>query len=150
MGLACSFGGKWFGGYARDSEHVNYALRGKKSIIAKMKNLMDAEFLCLDYREVALPENCIVYADPPYDNTTKYANCNFDTSAFWDYIRKISENHIVYISELEAPNDFVCIWSKQVKRILDVNKDNQFPSTEKLFVHESNVEIIPKNACIIP
>ena len=103
VGFACSFGGKWFGGYARDSDHVNYAMRGKRSLNTKMKNLKNAEFLCLDYRDVILPDNCVCYADPPYENTTKYANCNFDTLKFWDYMRKISENHLVYISELEAP-----------------------------------------------
>lgn len=150
VGFACSFGGKWFGGYARDKAQVNYALRGKRSLASKMKTLMDAEFLCLDYRDVELPDGCIIYADPPYENTTKYANGDFNTSQFWQYIREISQEHVVYISELKAPDDFVCIWQKDIRRILDVNKDNQFKSTEKLFIHKNNLEIIQNNACNIP
>lgn len=146
VGFACSFGGKWFGGYARDKAQVNYALRGKKSLASKMKTLMDAEFTCLDYRDVILPDDCVVYADPPYENTTKYANTDFDTASFWDYMRQISQSHIVYISELNAPDDFVSIWEKEVRRILDVNKNNQFKSTEKLYVHKNNLEIIQNNA----
>lgn len=149
VGFACSFGGKWFGGYARDKAQVNYALRGKKSLASKMKTLMDAKFTCLDYRKVELPEGSIIYADPPYKNTTKYANNIFDHDAFWRYMREISQNHIVYISELNAPDDFVCIWQKEVRRILDVNKNNQFKSTEKVFVHKNNLGIIQNNACII-
>ena len=146
VGFACSFGGKWFGGYARDKAQVNYALRGKKSLAQKMKGLMDAKFTCLDYRDVELPDGCVIYADPPYANTTKYANQDFDTESFWEYMRKISKNHIVYISELNAPDDFVAIWQKEIRRILDVNKNNQFKSTEKLYVHRDNLEIIQNNA----
>lgn len=147
VGFACSFGGKWFGGYARDKAQVNYALRGKRSLATKMKTLMDAEFTCLDYRDVILPDGCIVYCDPPYNNTTKYANGDFDTAQFWEYIREKSQDHIIYISELEAPDDFVCIWQKDIRRILDVNKNNQFKATEKLFVHKNNYKIIQENAC---
>ena len=147
VGFACSFGGKWFGGYARDKAQVNYALRGKRSLATKMKTLMDAEFTCLDYRDVILPDGCIVYCDPPYNNTTKYANGDFDTAQFWEYIREKSQDHIIYISELEAPDDFVCVWQKDIRRILDVNKNNQFKATEKLFVHKNNYKIIQENTC---
>lgn len=136
VGFGCSFGGKWFGGYARDAAHDNYALRAKKSLERKMKTLMDVEFMCEDYRNVILPDNCIVYADPPYHGTTGYSGEKFDTQCFWEYMRKISESHIVYISELKAPDDFKAMWQKKVTRTLDVNKNNQFSSTEKLYVHE--------------
>ena len=53
-------------------------------------------------------------------------------------MRKISEDHIVFISEQNAPDDFVAIWSKPFTRTLDVNKDNQFKVTEKLFIHKCN------------
>lgn len=36
VGFACSFGGKWFGGYARDNKkHRNYASTGKRGLIKK-------------------------------------------------------------------------------------------------------------------
>lgn len=149
VGFACSFGGKWFGGYARDAKQSNYALRGKNSLTAKMNTLMNAEFICRDYRDVELPEGCIVYCDPPYENTTKYANGDFDTAQFWEYIREKSQNHLIYISELKAPEDFVCIWQKDIRRTLDVNKENQFKASEKLFVHKNNIEIIQNNTCKI-
>ena len=114
-----------------------------------MNTLMDAEFTCLDYRDVVLPDGCVVYCDPPYENTTKYANGDFNHILFWEYMRKISQDHVFYISELNAPEDFVCIWQKEIRRILDVNKENQFKSTEKLFVHKNNLGIIQNNACII-
>ena len=32
VGFGCSFGGKWFGGYARNKTNTNYALQSKKSL----------------------------------------------------------------------------------------------------------------------
>ena len=88
----------------------------------------------MDYRDVPLPDGCVVYCDPPYGGTKEYAGIKFDSNAFWDYMREISQNHLVFISELNAPDDFIPIWEKKVTRTLDVNKNNMFKSTEKIFV----------------
>lgn len=136
VGFGCSFGGKWFGGYARDGNGRNYTLEAKKSLLRDMQGLKDAEFLCGDYRDVDLPDGCVVYADPPYAGTTGYAVGKFDSEEFWKYMRKISQDHIVFISEESAPTDFEAIWSKSITRTLDVNKKNQPKRIEKLFVHK--------------
>lgn len=107
-----------------------------------MVTLIDAEFICKDYRDVELPDGCIVYADPPYNNTTGYNKEKFDSQEFWEYMRKISKEHIVFISEQNAPDDFISIWEKPFTRTLDVNKDNQFKVTEKLFVYKDNLQYI--------
>ena len=107
-----------------------------------MNNLMDAEFICKDYHDVELPKDCVVYADPPYDNTTGYGKEKFNSEEFWKYMREISKEHIVFISEQTAPDDFVSIWEKPFTRTLDVNKNNQFKVTEKLFVHKCNETIV--------
>ena len=142
VGFGCSFGGKWFGGYAKDKTNKNYALQSKKSLLKDMVTLIDAEFICKDYRDVELPDGCIVYADPPYNNTTGYNKEKFDSQEFWEYMRKISKEHIVFISEQNAPDDFISIWEKPFTRTLDVNKDNQFKVTEKLFVYKDNLQYI--------
>ena len=100
-----------------------------------MKTLMQAEFSCKDYRDVDLPENCIIYADPPYNNTTGYGKTKFNSEEFWQYARKVSKRHLMFVSEQSAPDDFISIWEKPFTRTLDVNKNNQFKVTEKLFVH---------------
>ena len=135
VGFGCSFGGKWFGGYARNKTGTNYALQSKKSLLKDMATLMNAEIICDDYRNVAIPHGAVVYADPPYANTTGYGE-RFDTDEFWVYMRLLAETgHTVFISELEAPKDFVCVWEKPFTRTLDRNKDNQFKVTEKLFTY---------------
>lgn len=136
VGFGCSFGGKWWGGYAKSKSGRNYAAESKKSLLRDMESLMSAEFTCMDYRDVELPEGCVVYADPPYDGTTGYGRQEFDSAAFWEYMREISKNQVVYISEQKAPEDFVSIWEKPFTRTLDVNKKNQFKVVEKLFVYK--------------
>lgn len=140
VGFGCSFGGKWFGGYARNKTGTNYAAQSKKSLLKDMCNLLDAEFTCKDYRDVELPLGSVVYADPPYDGTTGYGKEKFDSKEFWNYMRYISKKHIVFISEQNAPDDFVSVWSSPFTRTLDVNKENQFKVTEKLFVYQDNVK----------
>ena len=135
IGFGCSFGGRFFQGYARDKKNPrNYALATKNSLEKLAPKIKDFKFLCMDYRDVPLPDGCVVYCDPPYDGTKEYAGIKFDSNAFWDYMREISQNHLVFISELNAPDDFTPIWEKKVTRTLDVNKNNMFKSTEKIFV----------------
>lgn len=139
IGFACSFGGRFFEGYARGNGR-NYAMDGKKSLEKVMPNLQKVKFICGDYHDVELPDGCVVYADPPYNGTKKFQNKEFDTFEFWRYMRQISKDHLVFISELHAPDDFVCVWEKEVTRTIDRNKDNQPKSTEKLFVHKCQLD----------
>ena len=48
-------------------------------------------------------------------------------------MRKLSKDHVVLISEQTAPDDFEVIWEQELTRKLDVNKENNFKVTEKLF-----------------
>ena len=133
VGFACSFGGKWFGGYARGSGR-NYAADGKRGMMRKMQGLQNAEFVCMDYRDVPIPEDAVIYADPPYAGTTGYTTGKFDSDEFWKYMRVLSEKHLVFISEQTAPDDFIPIWAKEYRRTM---ANNGFLTKEKLFIHSS-------------
>lgn len=141
VGFGCSFGGKWFGGYGR-SKNRNHAGESKRALLRDIGILKNAEFICKDYRDVSLPDNCVIYADPPYNNTTGYGKEKFDSKEFWEYAREISQKHLMFISEQVAPDDFVVIWEKPFTRTLDVNKQNQFKVTEKLFIHKKHEGLI--------
>lgn len=52
----------------------------------------------------------------------------------------MSKNNIVVISELQAPNDFICIWEQEVTRTQ--NNRDRFKSIEKLFIHKDNIDKI--------
>ena len=134
-GFVCSFGGKFFGGYARDKKYGrNYAEVGKRGLLKTMSTLQKAEILCKDYRDVPIPSGAVIYADPPYKDATPYGSDKFNYEDFWAYMRLLSEKgHKVYISEQNAPPDFICVWQKPIRRTIDVNKNNNFLITEKLF-----------------
>ena len=93
---------------------------------------------CGDYRKLPIPPGAVIYADPPYDNTTGYNNERFDSAEFWKAMRLLADTgHTVFISEQTAPPDFICVWEKPFTRTLDRNKGNQFKVTEKLFTYIS-------------
>lgn len=102
-----------------------------------IKNNDKLTFLNLDYRAVDIPENAVIYCDPPYRNTAKYVY-EFDYDAFYDWAER-QQN--IYISEYDMPEDrFVCVW--------ETYKPCKFSSTtnnltqEKIFVPKNNLEKI--------
>ena len=135
VGFGCSFGGKWFGGLARNKKGDNYCSRAERSVLKDLVGVKDAIFSCKDYRDVVIPDGSVVYCDPPYANTTGYTTGTFNTEEFWEYMRTISKKNKVFISEENAPSDFICVWQKDFTRMLDVNKENIFVKTEKLWTY---------------
>ena len=138
VGFGCSFGGRWFGGYAIGKradgvQERNYCNEGKRETLRTFCGVSNAEFYNLDYRAVPIPDNSIIYCDPPYNGTTGYSTGKFNSDEFWDYVRGLSSTHKVFVSEESAPKDFECIWEKKVTRTLDRNKNNQPSKIERVF-----------------
>ncbi len=106
----------------------------RKNLENQIDNLKGIVFTSQDYLTLDLPQNSIVYCDPPYQNTTKYTY-KFNHEVFWNWVRKISQDHEVFVSEYAAPDDFEMIWQKEIKNSLSENgKSGGFKfSTEKLF-----------------
>ncbi len=114
VGFACSFGGRWWEGYAKDSassgRNYNYAAGGSRSLVKQSKRLVGARFACGDYLHMVVPKRSLIYCDPPYEGTKQYNKDVFNHLEFWQWCRdKAKDNHIVFISEYSAPNDFVCV-----------------------------------------
>jgi len=140
VGFNCSYSGKWFGGFAGETktkigtirDYQTEAINNVAKQVEKMKGVI---FQNKPYYELELPPNSIVYCDPPYEGTTKYAN-EFDHNLFWNWVRNISkQGHTVFVSEYNAPADFVCVWEKEAKSSLSANGKiggNKL-SVEKLF-----------------
>ena len=86
------------------------------------------------YADVAIPDNAVVYADPPYKGTyiTGY-KCDFDYAAFEKWLNEVP--FMVIVSEYNAPAGCVEIASiKKRSLFAQVKKDRT--TTEKLFVQE--------------
>ena len=137
-GLCATYNAKWFGGYAgivrtkigTDRNYYDEAIRNGLNQIEKIR---DVKFTYMNYINTII-QNALVYCDPPYKGTTKYKD-DFDHDEYWDWVRKMSENNIVLCSEYVAPEDFKCIWSKELTTTLD--KSSRSKSVEKLFILES-------------
>ena len=100
----------------------------------------------LDYAEVKIstpPQDTIIYADPPYINTSEYKLCgnNFDYERFYQWcIDKAKKGYYVFISEYNMPQDrFKEIWSKEGYANFNVLKSEcgakrRPPRVERLFM----------------
>lgn len=124
-GFACSFSGKWWGGYARNKRLANYAKDGSNSIVKKIEKLKsrNVKFLNFDYSEVSIPDNSVVYCDIPYKNSTQYSQKEvgkFDHDKFYDWVTQISKRPSVqiFVSEYEknTPDGFDIVWRHSSKK----------------------------------
>lgn len=136
VGFGCSYGGKYFGGYARGNDNKNnprnYCLESKRNILKQIENLKDVYFYNNNYKNLIIPPNSIIYCDPPYEGTTKYKN-NFNHKEFWEWCdAQVQNGHKVFISEYNAPKDWRCIWEKKVNSSL-TKETGAKKSIEKLF-----------------
>lgn len=148
IGYLASYNGRYFdGGYAKegiDKGRVrNYYNEAKNNILAQTELVSDIIFTNKDYKQMKQIKGSLIYCDIPYENTKQYnISKNFDYEVFWNWVRDFSKDNIVIVSELQAPNDFVCIWEKSVLR--SIKSTDKSRANEKMFVHKSLVEKIKK------
>ena len=121
------------------------------SLVRTRPHIQNVTFTCNDYHNLD-PKNMFIYCDPPYlserfpikyRRDVKYYD-EFDNLQFWDIVRKWSKNNMVVVSEMNAPNDFVEIWSQERYRSACQSKKTRFKDVdtktvkrEKLFIHSS-------------
>jgi len=140
VGFNCSYSGKFFDGYAgKTKTKINtvrdYQKEALKNVMKQIDNLQGVVFSNQEYYEMHIPDESIIYCDPPYANTTKY-NSDFDHDLFFQWIRDMAyEGHTVYVSEYSAPEDFECVFSKELSSSLSANGKvgGNKKSIEKLF-----------------
>lgn len=121
-------------GYAKNTETRNYFQEAYRNMEKQAPNLKGINFKCQNYWELEPIQGAVIYLDPPYQNTKHYGYANqakMDYDKFWNWVREISKNNYVFVSEQVAPDDFEVIWTQQVKRT--AGKDNNFKAVEKLF-----------------
>ena len=126
-------------GYAKNTETRNYfneAYRNMQSQAPRLKNII---FKSQNYWELDKDiKNAVIYLDPPYKDTKQYGYANeekIDYDKFGNWVRELSKNNFVFISEQQAPDDFEIIWEQDVKRT--AGKDNNFKAVERLYRYKS-------------
>ena len=102
--------------------------------LQRLQSLESLQRLQLDYRNVEIPKDAVVYADPPYKNTgsTGYAG-QFDYDAFEKWLADVP--FMVILSEYNAPKGCTEIASIKKQRAMGTgNKGGT--NIEKLFVQD--------------
>jgi len=133
LGHACSFGSRWMGPYAKNKRCDDYGRAAKNNALAQSPKLKDCLFINSSYQLLDIPKESIIYCDPPYEGTAGYEG-GFNHSEFWEWVRtKSLEGHSVFVSEYNAPDDFICVWCKEQTTSLN-NRSKSIKTTEKLFI----------------
>ena len=132
-----SFGAKFMGGWARNKQGTDYVRNGYRNAIKQNPKLQGIDFKHCNYQELEIPENSIIYCDPPYANTTKYKD-DFDHEEFWQWCRDMSgKGHTVFVSEYNAPDDFEFIYEKEINSSFHHSRvNNSKKGIEKLFKYK--------------
>lgn len=97
-GHGMSFGGKWFAGLARSIRddainpsmpHVKRANNSLLKIQKSLKMVKNLEIIHSSYDLLEIPDNSIVYLDPPYVDRVKAhgTKTKFNHDKFWDWVR---------------------------------------------------------------
>ena len=137
IGYCASYGGRYYdGGYGRDKT-------GRRNIYQeRVKNLKedsillkDITFMCCDYKKFSDYKDCLFYFDPPYKGTKQYSIQNINYDEFYDFLRQLSQNNIVLVSEYNMPNDFKCIWQRERNVQQKSDRVAAEKATEKLFIY---------------
>ena len=131
-----SYGAMWFGSYRRDSVGKrDYAQEAYRNVVKQAPKLYGAYFRLSSYDELEIPNESIIYCDPPYANTAKYKgnDSELDHDKFWQWCREKSrQGHTVFVSEYNAPDDFECVWEKEINSSLTKDTGGK-KAKEKLF-----------------
>ncbi len=124
-------------GYAKNTDTRDYFNEARRNMEAQAADLEGIVFKTQNYWDLEDVSGAVIYLDPPYQGTKFYGYANqpkMDYTHFWNWVREISKNNYVYVSEQSAPEDFEVIWEQEVTRT--TNKENNFKAVEKLFKYK--------------
>jgi DNA adenine methylase len=132
-GICCSWGGKWFGGYAKGhATNPRPQETTARTLLKRVGMTAHIPLLLSDYKNVEIPRGSLVYCDPPYINSTHAypSESLFDHDEFWDWAKMISfSGSNVVVSERVAPDWASCVYERRTKLSLIGNDE-----AERLFL----------------
>lgn len=133
-GFSFSYSGKWLGGWRRDGLNKrDYVEEAYKNAIKQSPNLQGVKFANKNYKDLIIPENSLIYCDPPYQDTTKYKD-RFNHNEFWCWCKDMSKKgYVVFVSEYKAPEGFRCLWQGSIVSSLTKDTGSK-QGIEKLFI----------------
>ena len=131
VGFFASYLSKFYGSYDNRESHLKASFnslykQSKKDGFKKIK------FICASFEKLSI-SNSLIYLDPPYQNTSKYTYTKLiDYELLWSKCYEWSQaGNTILLSELEAPDFFDCVFSKDFNYSLG---GNTVQKIEKLFI----------------
>lgn len=133
VGFLGSFSGIMFGGYCRPDKKRDRIAEMIRNIKRQIPLIKGVELDCKPYNELLIPENSIIYCDPPYKNKKKYRTAEeFNHERFYNWCLNMhKKGHTIFVSENEMPEPFKEVWSMPVKRTLSTK--SVVSSIERLY-----------------
>lgn len=143
VGFMASVNGRFYsGGYSGHCVKIgngktrDYISESIRNIQPQIPLLKDVDFRCGSYDEVELPPagRTTIYCDIPYKGVKQYTTSkDFNYNKFYDWCRqKHLEGYRIFVSEYQMPDDFKCVWQKQVTCAM--NQTITKKPIEKLFM----------------
>lgn len=128
VGFMASFNGRFVdAGYSghnvllKNGKTRDYIRENINNTLKQVSKLQGIEWYYGDYFDCPIPNNSLIYCDPPYYGTKQYmASKDFDYEKFYDWCREMKEiGHTVFVSEYQMPDDFICVWQKEVTNAMN-------------------------------
>ena len=136
----CSFGGMKFQTFAREKlekgRKTDY-FKGGLSSLLKKQNYKNTKILNLDFRDVQIPKNSLIYCDPPYKSTNGYS-VEFDNVFFENYINELSKDNIVIISEYSKLENTDIYYSFEFTRGMRSGENKENVTVKELLLSHKN------------
>lgn len=141
VGFGCSFGGRWFEGYARGGatskgEPRNHQAESQRNLMKQVKKIGKAVCVQGSYEDMPPVDVApVIYCDPPYEGTKGYKGGAFPHEAFWRKAQQWAEAGAdVFVSEYNAPVGWEAVWEKPLRSSVRVGSEERHLAIEKLFV----------------
>jgi DNA adenine methylase len=124
IGYGCSFAGILWGSYARKCRNSPKPVSSEAASALKKAapGLRDVKFTNLSYLDLHIPDDAVVYCDPPYAGTTGYG-FEFNQDEFYDWVAK--QRCTVLVSEYDYnPLGLESVLEISYKRVM-LGKDSK-------------------------
>ncbi len=139
----CAFGGckgrgfiqKYNNRYTKEGELRDYTDEYHRNIMKQLPNVKTVELCSVNYLNLNVPNNSVIYCDPPYRGVSKYKGQQIDYDEFDKWCNEQKNNgNTVFVSEyLGALPEEKLIWSKVVTCTMRSNEFNGLKKIEALY-----------------
>ena len=98
--------------------------------LQRLESLESLQRFNLDYQQVPIPEDAVIYCDIPYRGTDKYQTNGFDYERFYDWA---ATKRNIYISEYSIPDERFVVVAERKKRVTLSASSNSNVATERVY-----------------